>query len=236
MEANGTENTAIIDHNGFVPVPPDQDGNHYNEEGLGTPDFGPLVNRIALGLAKELASAIKELEHQVAVESRRAAEAVERRLDSTVIDVVDLSRFAGEQRSTNSAVHEQLQQLTAESREFSSRLDATAAALQECDARHTREREALQSEVRSSFQPVWERFDNLSRDLGARQEDIDATRNSLNTISSRIDECVQRLDRHADAVRTLHGDSRQRSNEFEQIVEGLIRLKANPQPELAEGL
>ena len=44
--------------------------------------FEPLVNRIAFGIARELASAVKQLEHHIGGEAGKLAEAVERRLDS----------------------------------------------------------------------------------------------------------------------------------------------------------
>lgn len=195
--------------------------------------FEPVVNRIAFGIARELSSAVKQLEHHIGGEARKLAEAVERRLDSF--------------QSANSAVHDQLQQLATadaglweatnrqageletlrtEARDFSNavsgRFDATMAA--------------LQGDINVSLQPVWDRIDSLSRDLGARQEEIAATKTTLDAISSRADAFVERLDRQADAVRSLHSSSSQRDTELEQIVDLLARLRANPTPPLASEL
>src|SRR5580658_8102445 len=69
--------------------------------------FDPFVNRIALGIARELATDVKQLEHHVDSEVRRLEEAVERRL--LQVDLPELSRFAAEQQSTNGVVQDQLQ-------------------------------------------------------------------------------------------------------------------------------
>ena len=95
---------------------------------------------------------------------------------------------------------------------------------------------ALQGDINVSLQPVWDRIDSLSRDLGARRGGIAATKTTLDAISSRADAFVERLDRQADAVRSLHTSSSHRDAELDQIVDGLARLRANPTPPLASEL
>jgi chromosome segregation ATPase len=195
--------------------------------------FEPLVNRIAFGIARELASAVKQVEHHIGGEARKLAEAVEHRLDSFQI--------------ANSAVHDHLQQLaTADAGLW----EATNRQAAELETLRTEARDfstavfgrfdetvaALQGEMNVSLQPVWERIDNLSRNLDARQEDIAATKSTLDAISSRADAFVERLDRQADAVRSLHTSSSHRDAELEQIVDLLARLRANPTPALASEL
>jgi chromosome segregation ATPase len=199
--------------------------------------FAPLVNRIAFGIARELAAVIKQLEDHIGGEVRRLGESVEHRLDSLQtgllqIDLPELSRFAGEQRNTNSAVQDQLQQLT-----------TADAGLWEANNRQAAELETLRAEARDfstavsgRFDAVWERIDNISRNLGARQEEIAATKTTLDAICSRADAFVERLDRQADAVRSLHSAWSQRDAELEQIVDVLARLRANPKPPLANEL
>src|SRR5271163_3164417 len=86
-------------------------------------EFAPLVNRIAFGIARELAAAIKQLEDHVGGEARRLGEAVERRLESLQV--------------TNRAVQDQLQQLT-----------TADADLREANARQSAELETLRTEAR----------------------------------------------------------------------------------------
>ncbi len=262
METNGeTDAVRLRDEEALGSGQTDSNAGQEHDGDTDRPDFGPLVIKLALGIARELAGAIRELENHLSIETRRAGEATEGRLNTIMNEVANFSQFIGEQRSANGVLHEKMQHLVvsegelreardrytqeletlrADSREFSgavsAHLDAAMAALEESNAGHTRQREALHNEVRSSFPPVWERIDNLCRDIGARQEDIAVTKTALDTISSRIDACVERLDRQAEAVRSVHGASRQRDIELEQIVEGLVRLKASPRPDLADGL
>lgn len=223
--------------------------------------LGPLVDKIAFDIARGLVAAVKELEHHIAGENRKFGEVVERRLDSMQIGLEDLSRFAGEQQSTNGVVQDQLQQLTAadaghrednarqsaeletlrtEARDFSAavfaRFDSTLAAQQQSDAGHATDLAALRDEARTSFQSVGERIDNLCRDLGVQHEDIEVAKTTLCSISSRVDAFVERLDRQADAVRSLYTASSQRDTELEQIVDGLARLRAHSTPTLTNEL
>jgi chromosome segregation ATPase len=219
------------------------------------------VDKIAFDIARGLVAAVKELEHHLAGETRKVGEAVERRLGSLQIGLEELSRFVGEQQSTNGAVQDQLQQLTAagadlregsarqaaeletlrtEARDFSTavsaRFDITSAARQESDAGHATNLAAVRDETRTSFQSVAERIDNLCRDLGVQQEDAAVAKTTLCTICSRVDAFVERLDRQADAVRSLYTAYSQRETELEQIVDGLARLRAYPAPPLTNEL
>jgi len=250
METNGTGNGAqlVCEEDGSVLE--QADNRREDGESVEHPVFGPLVNRIALSIAKELAAAIQELDHHISLEARRAGEGVERRIDPLTAELAELARFAAEQRSINDLVQHQVRQF-----------EAADAELQEANRGHARELEslrtevrdfsgsasgrldgmaawleALQNETRASFHPVWERIDNICRDLDGRREDIAVTRTTLDSISSRIDACVERLDRHAEGVRSLHGAYGRRETELEQIVEGLVRLRACAQPAMPEGL
>lgn len=260
METNGTESIAQLmgEEDGFAVERIHGNG---NSEIADHSAVGSLVNRIASGIAKELALAIRELEHHIFTEARNTGETVERRLDSFHADLGELSRFMGEQRSANGATEDRLRQfaaaesefrdalarhageletIRAEARDFAgsvaARFEAAMAALDESNARHARERDEFQNETRASLQPVSERIDNLCRQLDARQEDIETTKTTLNSICARIDGIVERLDRQAGAVRSLHGAYQQSGAEIEQIVDGLVRLKALPRPVIEEGL
>jgi septal ring factor EnvC (AmiA/AmiB activator) len=260
MGTNGTDIAAhlMLEEQQFGIERIDQNQDHAEADYF---PLRPLVDKIAFDIAKGLVAAVKELEHHIAGESRKVGEAVERRLDLLQMGFEEVSRFAGEQQSTNSAVQEQLQQLTAtdaglreesarhageletlrtEARDFSAivsaRLDSTSAAQQESNAGHAADLAALRDETRTSFQSVGERIDNLCRDLGIQQEDIAIAKTTLCTISSRVDAFVERLDRQAEAVRSLYTSNSQRDTELEQIVDGLARLRAHPTPVLTNEL
>lgn len=260
METNGIDMIAqlVEEENGFGEGI--ETGNGY-AEATGHSSFTPLVNRIAFGIAKEIAVAIKELEHHVQMEARKSAEAAERRLEGFQNELAEFSRFAGEQGSLNATVHQRLEQLASadgdlreaqsrqagelqtireDARDFSgavsARFDAAMAALDESNARHNSDRESLLNEARASLQPVWERIDGLSRHVDAQQGDIATTREALNSICSRVDGFVDRLNRHAEAVRSLHGAYGQQEMEMAQAVEALVKLRATPRPAISEEL
>jgi chromosome segregation ATPase len=210
-----------------------------------------LVDKIAFDIARGLVDAVKQLDHHIGGETRKLGEAVERGLDSLQIGLQELSRFAEDQRSTNGAVQEHLQQLDesntrqqseletlrTEARDFSTavsaRFDGTLAALQESDARNAAEMAAFRGDTETSFQSAAERIDKLCSDLGIQQEDLAVTKT---TLGSRVDAVVERLDRQAEAVRSLHSAYSQRETELEQIADGLARLRGYPRPTLTDGL
>ena len=55
-----------------------------------------------------------------------------------------------------------------------------------------------------------------------------ATVGAVGAFSSRVDALVERLDRQADAVRSMFTAYSQRENELQQLVDGLARLRAFP--------
>jgi chromosome segregation ATPase len=128
----------------------------------------------------------------------------------------------------------QLEALRAEttvlSSSLSERIDATVAAQQDSEARQTADLTALQTETRAFSQAASERIDGIYRDLDIQQEDIAAIKATLGTFSSRVDALVERLDRQADAFRSMCTAYSQRETELEQVVDGLARLRACPTP------
>lgn len=223
--------------------------------------LAPLVDKIAYGIARGLIVAVKELEHHIANETRKVGDAVDRRLDALQTSMQDLSKFVTEQRSTNSAVQNQLQQLTAVdeglkdsdtrqvaeleslrtcTQEFSAsisqRIDETVSSLQEADQRQATGLTALQDETRALSLSISERIDGLCKELGVHQEDIAATKTTLSTFCSRVDALVVRLDRQADAVRSMSTAYSQREAELQQLVDMLARMRAYPTPVPANGL
>jgi chromosome segregation ATPase len=219
-----------------------------------TGDFAlaPLVDKIAYSIARGLVVAVKELEDHIGNETRKVGDAVDRRLDTLQATLEDLSRFVGDQHATNAAVQDHLQQLAAGVREsdarqaadsaslkdettalstsLSERIDLATSAQQESAAKQAADLTALQTETRAFSQTVSERIDGVCKDLGIQQEDIAAIKETLGAFSSRVDALVERLDRQADAVRSMCTAYSQRETELEQLVDGLARLRAYPTP------
>jgi len=210
------------------------------DHGASAADFalGPLVDKIAYSIARGLVVAVKELEDHIGSETRKVGDAVDRRLDTLQATLEDLSRFVGDQHATNNAVQGQFQQLTVRLEETDARQASQLEALraettvassslsERIDATVT----ALQTETRASSQAVSERIDGICRDLDIQQDDIAAIKATLGTFSSRMDAMMERLDRQADAVRSMCTAYSQRETELEQVVDGLARLRACATP------
>jgi len=183
--------------------------------------LAPLVDKIAYGLARGLVVAFKELENHIASETRSVGDTVGRRLDSLQASFQDLSDGVSQQRAMSLSVQEQCQQLA-----------AATTSLQESDARQAADLAALRGETRELSQSVSERIDVLQgdtgrrldtlqagvqelstsvseridvlcRELGVQQEDISAVKSTLSGFSARVDTVMERLDRQADALRSI---------------------------------
>jgi chromosome segregation ATPase len=223
--------------------------------GLGATDsfaLAPLVDRIAYSMARGLVVAMKELEEHIASETRKVGDTVDRRLDILQANLQELSNFVGEQRAMNLAVQGQVHELSAglkdtdarqtastealrkEAQEFSAsvtqRIESSTTVLRESDARLAADIGALKSETASSSQALAERIDGICKDLAIQQEDLAAVKTTLTAFASRVDALVARLDRQAEAVRSMYTAYSQRETELEQLVDGLAKLRAFPTP------
>jgi chromosome segregation ATPase len=187
--------------------------------------LAPLVDKIAYSIAKGLVVATKELEQHITAETRKVGTAVDRRLDSLQSSLQDFSRFIGEQRSTNTAVQDQIYQLA-----------AADAGLREADARQAADLAALQNQTKTFTESLTQQIEVLCRELGIQQDDMAAVKNTLCAFSARVDGAVERLDRQADAVRSMCTAYSQRETELEHLVDGLARLRAFATPLPANGL
>ncbi|HEY1339137.1 MAG TPA: hypothetical protein VGF59_16610 [Bryobacteraceae bacterium] len=185
----------------------------------------------------ELKTDLRETENRQAfgldelrAESRGASAALSQRIDASNTSLqqaearqkTDVETLRGETKAVADSVSE--------------RIESTAAALREADARQAENLAELQQETRRFSKSVTERIDTLCKDLDIHQEDIAALKTTLCTFSSRVDTLVERLDRQADAVRSMAAAYSQRENELGQLVDGLARLRAYPTPLPASSL
>jgi chromosome segregation ATPase len=187
--------------------------------------LGPLVDKIAYGLAKGLVVAMKELENHIASETRKVSESVGRRLDVLQASVQDLSGAVSEQRVMNLTVQEKCKDL-----------EKATASLQDSGARQAADLTALRTDTEQLSASVSERINGLSRDLGVQQEDIAALKSNFAGLGSRLDSLTERLDKQAEALRSMCATYAQRETELEQLVDGLARLRAYPAPKSTNGL
>ena len=70
----------------------------------------------------------------------------------------------------------------------------------------------------------------MSKELSVHQEDITAIKSTLGAFTTTVEGLVQRLDRQADALRSLCASYAQRETELESLVDGLARLRSYPAP------
>ena len=187
--------------------------------------LAPLVDKIAYGLARGLVVAMKELENHIASETRKVSDSVGRRLDALQVSFQDLSGVVSEQRAMNLAVQEKCKVLA----------EATAS-LQESDTRKAADIDTLRTATSQLSATMTERIDGLGKDLGVQQEDIAAIKSNFVGFCSRLDSLTERLDKQAEALRSMYATYAQRETELEQLVDGLARLRAYPAPKSTNGL
>jgi chromosome segregation ATPase len=124
----------------------------------------------------------------------------------------------GRRLDTLQASVQDLTGAVSEQRDHCRRLDSATASLAETDARQAVE------------------IDALRKDAGVQQEDIAAIKSSLGEFSARVDSVIERLDKQAEALRSMYATYAQRETELEQLVDGLARLRAYPTPKSTNGL
>jgi chromosome segregation ATPase len=113
--------------------------------------------------------------------------------------------------------------MTALQAALNERLAEASAQLEQTDAR----RESDMAALRAS---LTERIDGLCKDLSVHQEDMVAVKSALGGFSKTLESLVERLDRQADALRSMSAAYAQRETDLEQLVQGLARLRAYPAP------
>lgn len=173
--------------------------------------LAPLVDKIAYGLARGLVVAMKELENHIASETRKVSDSVGRRLDALQASFQDLSGVVSEQRTQTVTVQEKCKALE----------EATAA---------------LDAKTDQLSASVTQRIDGLGKDLSVQQEDIVEIKSNFAAFCARLDSLTERLDKQAEALRSMYATYAQRETELEQLVDGLARLRAYPAPKSTNGL
>jgi len=217
--------------------------------------LAPLVDKIAYGIARGLVIAMKELENHIASETRKVGDSVGRRLDTLQSSVQDLAVASSEQRVFNISIQERCQELASsaesltqadarqeaglaslreETKEMaaavSERIDAVTASLTEADAQQNVALESLRTATQEAAEAMSLRIDAFCRDLSVQQEDIATVKSTLSRYATEVEGLVARLDRQADALRTMSAAYAQRETELGSLVDGLARLRAYPAP------
>lgn len=187
--------------------------------------LAPLVEKIAHSLARGLAVAMKELENHIASETRKVSESVGRRLETLQASVHDLAQAVSDQRSAGQALQDRCRQL-----------ESATSSLQDAGARQAEELAALRHQATEFSKSVTEQVEQLCKEFGVQQDDITAIKSTLCGFSTRVDAIAERLDRQAEALRSMYATYAQRESELEQLVDGLARLRTYPAPKPTNGL
>jgi chromosome segregation ATPase len=120
--------------------------------------------------------------------------------------------------------------------ELLGKIEAVAAASQEGDAKQEAKLSVLESETKEFACSASERLENLSKEVAVQQDDIVAMKSTICGFSSTVDGVVERLDRQAEAFRSMCSNYAQRESELEHLVEGLARLRTFPASANTNGL
>ena len=204
-----------------------------------------LVDKIAFGIARGLVVAMKELEDHIASETRKVGETFGRRMDTFQVSLQELAELAAQQRSFNASIQERCESLGAgqEAGLASVRSEAEALAvsvkeqivsatvpLKQADADQQQQLETLRTTTAEISAAISERVDALCRELNVHQEDIATIQSTLGAFSASVEGMALRLDRQAEALRTMSAAYAQRETELESLVAGLARMRAYPAP------
>ena len=120
-------------------------------------------------------------------------------------------------------------------RSIEQRLDAAAAAIERVAARHESEIDAVRAEVRELKSSLTERVDALCARVEVEHQGLGALQSAVDGVSPRVNALVERLDRQAGAIRSMHEAETLREDALDQLGEVLAKLKAsNPRPESVE--
>jgi hypothetical protein len=114
------------------------------------------------------------------------------------------------------------------------RIAEATTALQEADARNAADVSSLRAETRESSTSLSERVQALGKDLMLQQDDLGAVKTTLASLDSRVDGFAERLDRQAEAFRSMFAAYSQRETQLEQMLDGLTRLRTYPPPPAAQ--
>lgn len=200
--------------------------------------LAPLVDKIAWGIARGLVEAMKDLEDHIAGETRKVGDSVGRRMDAFQVSLQQLADASA--ASIESLKEADLRQdaglasLRSETRTLAASVPEQIAAattpLRQADVDRQAELASLRTQAAENSAAMSERIEALCRELNVQQEDVGAIKSALSAFSATVEGLAARLDRQADALRTMSAAYSQRETELESLVEGLARLRSYPAP------
>lgn len=185
-----------------------------------------LVGNLAKGLAEVLVGAIRGLETHIAAETRALGSSFQQQLDRLQTSVDDLLELKGRiDRLTEIVVEQKLVNASAQQRY--EHLAAASESLRQADERRDAEVRDLRGELQQFSSSVSERLDAVCSRVGVQQEELAAVQSSVSGASPRVAALVERLDRQANAIRSICEGQNLHETALDEVVGVLSRLQAS---------
>jgi len=181
-----------------------------------------VVGKLAHSLAEAIVTAMRSLEEGRAAEREHGHQAIVERLASMQQQIEQLANMISEQKILAIASREKYQELVTE-----------MEAVKEADAAQEVAASNLRQDIRDASKVTCSRLDELEHQVVNHGHSLASLKASLDEVPTKLDAVVQRLDRHADAIRGLCGLQEQRKVALNQLGEVLASLQgaSSPAPE-----
>lgn len=184
-----------------------------------------LVADVANGLAKVLVGAMENLQTHITGENRRMTSAFSDRLDRLQAAVEGLQPL-------NTRI-DQLIQTEAAAQEKYEQLALSVATLQETGVRHESMINGLGIEFGAFASSASDRMNQLSGRIEGQDRTLSEVNSSLMDVTGKVAAAAQRLERHAEAIRSVHHIHKQRQEAFGELAEAFSRIRNLPVPDVA---
>jgi predicted nucleic acid-binding Zn-ribbon protein len=181
-----------------------------------------LAGDIADGLTNVLVRAIEDLERHITAENGQMSATFAERLDKLQSSVESLQ-----------PLHDRLDQLVSAgvaAQEKVEELAATTASLREAHARLDTDVAALRQTIDQLSASTSNRVDEACRRIEGQEREISQMNSGFSDLASKVAAAAERLERHANAIRTIHDSHQERTAVLGQVGELLDRLKSAPVP------
>jgi methyl-accepting chemotaxis protein len=205
---------------GLRGVPPCNGAEDAPEAAAQPPLAARLAADIANGLTSVLVRAIQDLERHITVENDRLGSTFGQRLDKLQTSVEGLQ-----------LLHERLDHLIHAGdavQESFEQLAATTACLREAHARLDTDMAALRLQMEELSASTSNRVDEVCRRIEGQEREISTINSGISELASKVAAAAERLERHAHAIRTIHGSQQQRTAVLDQVGELLDTLRRAP--------
>jgi DNA repair exonuclease SbcCD ATPase subunit len=179
-----------------------------------------LAADVATGLNNVLIRAIQDLEQHITGESSRLSSTFGERLDRLQSSVESLQPLH--------ARLDQLVQAGIAAQEKYEQLAATAKSLREDHTRIDAEVGALKLQLHELSASSSSRFEEVCRRIEGQDREIATVQSSIAAFTPKVAAAAEKLERHANAIRSIHRAHHERAEVLGQVGELLDRFKATP--------